>query len=92
MWVYFDVKKCQILAIVSEREGGKVGEKGGRGGREEGREGGREIGRKGKEEGRERREKERQKEGKRGRVVHMLLCNNIKCYINSTTNKQLRSV
>ena len=74
LWVYFDVKKCQILAIVSEREGGKVGEKGGRGGRKEGREGGREIGRKEKEGGRERREKE----GKRGKVVHMLLCNNIK--------------
>ena len=44
LWVYFDVNKCQILAIVSEREGGKVREKGGRAGRER-REGRRKGGR-----------------------------------------------
>ena len=62
LWVYFDVKKCQIFAIVSEREGGRGGREGERGGREGGRErreGDREEGK----GGREGKEGERETEG-----------------------------
>ena len=57
MWVYFDVKKCQILAIVSEREG----EEGGREREEGGREGGREGGKEGRREGGRGRKRDRRR-------------------------------